>query len=98
MTWALRNAGISTEVINSGMSAFILEILARKGKTAPRLCYEDPRILMYGGDMLKIFPNSKFIFVIRKVHFECSQGGFYRIFKYNLASVGPNPKIPNSEP
>lgn len=61
----LTEAGISKDVIDSAIAAFCLEIIARHAEPAPRLCNKDPLILKMGSYMLELFPNAKFIFMIR---------------------------------
>ncbi|KAG7202057.1 hypothetical protein KM043_004735 [Ampulex compressa] len=61
----LTEAGISKEVLDSAIAAFCLEIIARHGEPAPRLCNKDPLTLKMGSYILELFPNAKFIFMIR---------------------------------
>ena len=61
----LRNANITDEVIDSAVGAFILELIAKHGKPAKYLCNKDPFVLLYSTYMKKLFPNSKFILMIR---------------------------------
>ncbi|KAH9417150.1 Protein-tyrosine sulfotransferase [Dermatophagoides pteronyssinus] len=61
----LQEAGITTEVLDSAIRAFILEIIVRHGKPAPRLCNKDPFTLRSAHYLQYLFPNSKFIFMIR---------------------------------
>jgi protein-tyrosine sulfotransferase len=61
----LREAGLTADVIDAGVSAFILEVVARHGEPAPRLCNKDPFTLKSGAYLASMFPNSKFIFMIR---------------------------------
>ena len=61
----LQEAGITTEVLNSAISAFILEVVAKHGPPAPRLCNKDPFTLRSAVYLKQLFPNSKFIFMIR---------------------------------
>ena len=58
-------AGITPEVFNSAIGAFILEIIVKHGKPAPRLCNKDPITLKSAVYLGHLFPNLKFIFMIR---------------------------------
>lgn len=61
----LREAGITEDVINSAITQFILEVIVKHGKPAPYLCNKDPFTLKSIEYLYKIFPNSRFIFMIR---------------------------------
>ncbi|XP_043282896.1 protein-tyrosine sulfotransferase [Venturia canescens] len=61
----LIEAGISKEVMDSAIAAFCLEIIARHGEPAPRLCNKDPLTLKMGSYILDLFPNAKFLFMVR---------------------------------
>ncbi|KAK0178749.1 hypothetical protein PV327_007612 [Microctonus hyperodae] len=61
----LVEAGISKEVMDGAIAAFCLEVIARHGEPAPRLCNKDPLILKMGSYMLELFPNAKFLFMVR---------------------------------
>ncbi|XP_053212582.1 protein-tyrosine sulfotransferase 2-like [Panonychus citri] len=61
----LQEAGITPEVLDSAISAFILEIVGKHGPPAQRLCNKDPFTLRSAVYLKKLFPNSKFIFMIR---------------------------------
>ncbi|XP_058807677.1 protein-tyrosine sulfotransferase isoform X3 [Phymastichus coffea] len=61
----LEEAGVSKEVMDSAIAAFCLEVIARHGEPAPRLCNKDPLTLKMGSYVLDLFPNAKFIFMIR---------------------------------
>ncbi|XP_050545348.1 protein-tyrosine sulfotransferase-like isoform X2 [Daktulosphaira vitifoliae] len=64
-TLRLKEAGVSEEVVNSAVAAFILEVIARHGVPAPRLCNKDP-LALKSMDYLKVlFPNAKYIFMVR---------------------------------
>lgn len=47
------------------MSAFILEVIAKHGDPAPRLCNKDPFTMKSAVYLGKLFPNSKFILMVR---------------------------------
>ncbi|XP_024941196.1 protein-tyrosine sulfotransferase isoform X2 [Cephus cinctus] len=61
----LVEAGISKEVMDSAIAAFCLEVIARHGEPAPRLCNKDPLTLKMGSYVLELFPNAKFLFMVR---------------------------------
>lgn len=61
----LVEAGINDAVIDSAVSAFILEIIAKHGDAAPRLCNKDPFTLKSSQYLSSLFPNAKFILMIR---------------------------------
>jgi protein-tyrosine sulfotransferase len=61
----LKNAGITDEILNSAVRSFVLEVIVRHGKPAERLCNKDPLILRYSNYVHNLFPNSKFILMIR---------------------------------
>ncbi|KAL1140240.1 hypothetical protein AAG570_000172 [Ranatra chinensis] len=61
----LNEAGVNSEVIDSAIAAFCLEVIALHGEPAERLCNKDP-LTLKGADYLStLFPNSKFIFMVR---------------------------------
>merc|ERR1711962_198127 len=53
------------QVINSAMAAFILETMAQHGEPSEVLCNKDPLTLKSGKYMADIFPNSKWLFMVR---------------------------------
>ena len=61
----LINAGITKDVIDYATSSFIYEIISRHGKKAQYLCNKDPFILRNAIYLSKLFPQSKFILMIR---------------------------------
>ncbi|XP_017850865.1 protein-tyrosine sulfotransferase isoform X2 [Drosophila busckii] len=61
----LKEAGITKEVMNSAIAQFCLEIIARHGEPAPRLCNKDPLTLKMGSYVIELFPNAKFLFMVR---------------------------------
>lgn len=62
----LLNAGITADVFDSAISKFVLELIVKHGKWAPRLCNKDPLVLSHSIYVKKrLFPNSKFILMIR---------------------------------
>merc|ERR1719418_45174 len=61
----LEEAGLNGEVLDSALSAFILEVVARHGEASPRLCNKDPFTLKSGSYLKKLFPHGKFLFMVR---------------------------------
>lgn len=61
----LEEAGIKSEVLNSAIAQFCLEIIAKHGEAAPRLCNKDPLTLKMGTYIIELFPNAKFLFMVR---------------------------------
>ena len=58
----LIEAGITKEVMNSAIAQFCLEIIAKHGDPAPRLCNKDPLTLKMGTYVIELFPNVSFSF------------------------------------
>ncbi|XP_031622563.1 protein-tyrosine sulfotransferase [Contarinia nasturtii] len=61
----LEEAGITKEVLNSAIAQFCLEIIAKHGDAAQRLCNKDPLTLKMGSYVIELFPNAKFLFMVR---------------------------------
>ena len=61
----LDSAGVTDEVLDAAVRAFILEIIAKHGRAAPRLCNKDPFTLRSAIYLSRLFPNSRFILMIR---------------------------------
>ncbi|XP_001864662.2 protein-tyrosine sulfotransferase [Culex quinquefasciatus] len=61
----LVEAGITKEVLNSAIAQFCLEIIAKHGDPAPRLCNKDPLTLKMGSYVIELFPEAKFLFMVR---------------------------------
>ena len=61
----LQEAGLSDEVIDSALAAFILEVVAKHGEPAPHLCNKDPFTLKSSVYLAQLFPNSKYVLLIR---------------------------------
>ncbi|XP_035436301.1 protein-tyrosine sulfotransferase isoform X1 [Spodoptera frugiperda] len=64
-TVRLEQAGVSKAVLDNAIAAFCLEVIVRHGDTAPRLCNKDPLVLKMGTYVLELFPNAKFLFMVR---------------------------------
>jgi len=61
----LEEAGLTGDVLDSALSAFIFEVVARHGEASPRLCNKDPFTLKSGTYLKHLFPKSKFLFMVR---------------------------------
>ncbi len=61
----LAEAKITKDVLNDALGAYMLSIIAKHGDAAPRLCNKDPFTLRSMTKILEIFPNSKFILMLR---------------------------------
>ncbi|XP_049867186.1 protein-tyrosine sulfotransferase [Pectinophora gossypiella] len=61
----LEQAGVSKTVLDNAIAAFCLEVIVRHGEPANRLCNKDPLVLKMGTYVLELFPNAKFLFMVR---------------------------------
>ncbi|XP_073985083.1 tyrosylprotein sulfotransferase isoform X3 [Rhodnius prolixus] len=61
----LEEAGVNNEVLDAAIAAFCLEVIARHAEPAERLCNKDPLTLKAADYLSNLFPNSKFIFMVR---------------------------------
>lgn len=61
----LQEAGVTDEVLDEAIASFILDIVVHHGQPASRLCNKDPFTLKSAGYLSKLFPNSKFLFMVR---------------------------------
>jgi len=61
----LEEAGLTGEVLDSAISSFILEVVAKHAEPAKRLCNKDPFTLKSGTYLKQLFPNGKFLFMVR---------------------------------
>uniref|UniRef100_A0A4W4HS53 Protein-tyrosine sulfotransferase n=1 Tax=Electrophorus electricus TaxID=8005 RepID=A0A4W4HS53_ELEEL len=61
----LDEAGVTDEVLDAAMQAFLLEIIVKHGEPAAYLCNKDPFALKSLSYLAKIFPRAKFILMIR---------------------------------
>ena len=57
--------GITQDMFDSAISSFILKIIARHGKLSQNLCNKDPLVLKFTEYVARLFPNSKYILMIR---------------------------------
>ncbi|XP_066506831.1 protein-tyrosine sulfotransferase 2 [Hoplias malabaricus] len=61
----LEDGGVTQEMLDAATTAFLLEIIARHGEPAPVLCNKDPFTLKSSVYLSNIFPNSKFVLMLR---------------------------------
>eukprot|EP00069_Balaena_mysticetus_P012939 bmy_07984T0 len=61
----LDEAGVTDEVLDAAMQAFILEVIAKHGEPARILCNKDPFTLKSSVYLSRLFPNSKFLLMVR---------------------------------
>lgn len=61
----LQEAGVDDRVINSAIGSFIVQVIAGHGSPAPRLCNKDPFTLKSTTYLAELFPNSKYVLMIR---------------------------------
>lgn len=62
---SFEQSGITQDTFDSAVSSFMLEIIVRHGKPAQNLCNKDPFVLKFSEYVTRLFPNSKFILMIR---------------------------------
>ncbi|KAJ7988377.1 hypothetical protein DPEC_G00322920 [Dallia pectoralis] len=65
MGWDRKEWGVSQEVLDRAITAFLLEIIAGHGEPAPVLCNKDPFTLKSAVYLAQLFPNSKFLLMLR---------------------------------
>ena len=61
----LNLAGVDDDVIDAGLTSFILDIIIRHGRFADNLCNKDPLVLTSAFHVKDLFPNSKFVMMVR---------------------------------
>ncbi|XP_072921837.1 protein-tyrosine sulfotransferase 2-like [Hemitrygon akajei] len=61
----LNEAGVTDQVLDSALQAFILEVIAKHGEPAKYLCNKDPFTLKSLNYLSRLFSKSKFILMIR---------------------------------
>ena len=57
--------GMTESILDSAVRAFIYEILLHHGQFADVLCDKDPFVLKYAAYISSIFPNAKFLLLVR---------------------------------
>uniref|UniRef100_A0A8D3E7D5 Protein-tyrosine sulfotransferase n=1 Tax=Scophthalmus maximus TaxID=52904 RepID=A0A8D3E7D5_SCOMX len=61
----LDEAGVTDQVLDSAVRAFLLEVIVGHGEPAPRLCNKDPFALKSLSYLARIFPKGKFVLMLR---------------------------------
>lgn len=61
----LIQAGMTDEILDSAVGSFIMEVILNHGKPVKHLCNKDPLVLRFTSYMKNVFPNSKYILMIR---------------------------------
>lgn len=61
----LLEAGITAEVLDRAVGEFMIEIIARHGKPAKRLCNKDPFTLKSAVYIKSLFPRAQFLYLVR---------------------------------
>uniref|UniRef100_A0A914BZH6 Protein-tyrosine sulfotransferase n=1 Tax=Acrobeloides nanus TaxID=290746 RepID=A0A914BZH6_9BILA len=61
----LQEAGVDDHVINAAIASFIVQVIAGHGTPAARLCNKDPFTLKSTTYLAELFPNGKFVLMIR---------------------------------
>jgi hypothetical protein len=61
----LAQGGITDDVINAAVASFVLETIVQHGPPADVLCNKDPLAFKQGQYLSKLFPKSKWIFMVR---------------------------------
>lgn len=56
---------MTEEVLNEALARYILSIIVGHGRAAARLCNKDPLALRSMPRLLKMFPASRFILMVR---------------------------------
>ena len=61
----LREAGVTSAVLDDAAATFILQIIALHGPPAARLCNKDPLAMTRASYLLSLFPAAKILFMVR---------------------------------
>lgn len=61
----LKEAGVESTVFDHAVAEFMLEIIVRHGPPAKQLCNKDPFTLKSAVYIKSLFPNARFLFMIR---------------------------------
>ncbi|KAG7263882.1 hypothetical protein CRUP_034221 [Coryphaenoides rupestris] len=61
----LDEAGVTDQVLDSAVRAFLLEVILGHGEAAARLCNKDPFSLKSLSYLARIFPKAKFVLMLR---------------------------------
>lgn len=61
----LKYAGMSDDLIDSAVAQFLLQVLLKHEKLTPNICNKDIYIFKWSKYLKRLFPNSKFLLVVR---------------------------------
>ncbi|XP_070572657.1 protein-tyrosine sulfotransferase 1-like [Ptychodera flava] len=64
-THRLKEAGVSEDILQAAIGAYIMEVTVRHGESASLLGNKDPLVLLTMAELAKIFPNASFILMVR---------------------------------
>uniref|UniRef100_A0A914E108 Protein-tyrosine sulfotransferase n=1 Tax=Acrobeloides nanus TaxID=290746 RepID=A0A914E108_9BILA len=62
---ALYESGVTPELMDDAMSAFLSEVIQKHDREEKVLCSKDPTVLMYMERIHQMFPKAKFLLLIR---------------------------------
>lgn len=80
----LVHAGMSDFIIDEAVSAFILEAILKQGKIANLLCNKDSVIFNHVRYISRLFPNAKFLLMIRDARSTVDHLVYNRIYYNNV--------------
>ena len=83
----LKEAGIDSTLLDQATRAFISNIIIGHGRPTKYLCNKDPMVLTYMQDVLRMYPKSKFVMMIRD-----GRAVAYSIVSRNVTISGVNNK------
>lgn len=83
----LKEAGLSDSTLDDATRAFISDIITANGPMAPHLCNKDPLVLNYMPDIVRLYPKSRFILMIRD-----GRAVAYSIVNRNVTITGVDSK------
>lgn len=83
----LEEAGINGDLLDRATRGFISEIILKHGMPSKYLCNKDPLVLNYMHDVMRLYPKSKFILMIRD-----GRAVAYSIVSRNVTITGVNSK------
>lgn len=83
----LEEAGINGDLLDRATRGFISEIILKHGMSSKYLCNKDPLVLNYMHDVMRLYPKSKFILMIRD-----GRAVAYSIVSRNVTITGVNSK------
>ena len=83
----LDGAGVSEELMDRAMGAFVSEIIIGHGAPAKYLCNKDPLLLQHMKNLARMFPKSKFLLMVRD-----GRGVTHSIVSRNITISGVDTK------